>query len=248
MKGESNMSKKENHIDRREFIAAGSMVVAGLAIPAGKAVAATANAPALPMSVGFWGGAPRLIRRFISAPATLEAAKSVLTTDASLLSLGAKLSFRGISRAQTTSRRSVFIDWMQTADDGSRAPFFAFTHVEDGSGVRSSSALSFTTIVPSDGKLDFLVRSRVGAGPESATSVSFAINGAEGALKLNKGIYIFALSEREPEWRAIRFAEGMKADAFVTGGKPLLASAIDDRPVDFDYVVMTVGAASSAKE
>ena len=64
-------------------------------------------------------------------------------------------------------------------------------------------------------------------------------------MRLNRGVYIFAFTERAPDWRSIAFAEGMKADAFVTGGKSLLVSAVTDRPVDFDYVVMTVGAASS---
>jgi hypothetical protein len=238
------MSETKHHINRRDFIAASSVAVAGLAVPVGKAVAATTDASPLPLSVGFWGGAPRIMRRFISTPATFDAAQSVLTADASLFSLGARLSFRGISRV-TAQRRSVMIDWMQTGDDGSRVPFFAYTHMEDGTRVRSSTPSSFTIEPATQGTVDLAVRSRIDSGPETDQTVSFAINTAEGALRLNRGVYIFAFGERAPEWRAIRFAEGMKADTFVTGGKPLLASAIDDRPVDFDYVVMTVGAASS---
>lgn len=237
------MSDNKTHLNRREFIAAGSIAVAGLAIPAGRAVAAAGDAP-LSLSVGFWGGAPRMIRRFISAPATFDAAQSVLTGDPSLFSLGARLSFRGIHRAHTEQRRSVFIDALAKTTDGT-TPFFAFTHVEDGFGVRSSPPSGFTMDVDTQGTVDLNVRTRFGVQPEASTTVSFAINSAEGALKLNRGVYVFAFADRAPDWRSIRFAEGMKVDTFVTGGKALLASAIDDRPVDFDYVVMTVGAASS---
>jgi hypothetical protein len=237
------MSEKNHHINRREFIATGSLVVAGLAIPTGKAIAADGASP-LALSVGFWGGAPRMVRRFISAPATFDAAQSVLTGDPSLFSLGVKLSFRGIYRTQTDQKRSVLVDALQKTAD-STLPFFAFTHVEDGVGVRSSPPSAFSMDVDTQGTIDLSFRSRFGAQPEASTVVSFAINSADGALKLNRGVYIFAFADRAPEWRTVRFADGMTAAAFVTGGKPLLASAIDDRPVGFDYVVMTVGAASS---
>lgn len=242
------MSNETHHVNRRDFIAAGSLAVAGLALPTSKAIAATATAEALPFSVGFRGGVPRSIRRFLSATDTFDAAETILNSDATLFSLGAKLSFRGISTAHSQQRRAVFIDWVQTTGDGTSATFFAFTHVDDGKTARSSPPSKFELTVPTQGTVDLRVRSQVGTEAEAASTVAFAINSAAGAYRLNRGVYIIALTATKPDWRSIRFADGMNAGDFVTGGKPLLVSAITQRPVDFEYVVMTVGAASTAKE
>lgn len=236
------------NLNRREFIAAGSAAVAGLAVSSGRAFAAEPAAATSPLSlfVGYWGGAPRIMRRFITnAPATLDSAQSVLTGDPSLFSLGARISFRGLHRQQGSAPRSILIDAMQRTNEGARLPFFAFTHVEDRTGIRTSPPLSFTMNVQTEGTLDLVVRST--EATTSERTLSFAVNSADGALMLNRGVYVLALTNREPHWRAIRFADGARPDAFVTG-KQLLASAMDGQPVDFDYVVMTVGAASSPKE
>ena len=232
-------------VNRREFIAAGSLAVAGLAAPARKAIAATLSESPLAVSVGYWGGAPRIMRRFITnAPATFTAAESLLTGDPSLFSLGARISFRGVHRREGSPARSILIDAMQRTYDGSRVPFFAFTHVEDGIGIRTSPPSSFSISVETEGTFDLVVRSL--ATTTSARTVSFAINSADGALKLNRGVYVLALTDRQPQWRSIRFVDGGSAESFVTG-RPLLASAIDDQPVDFDFVIMSVGAASPAR-
>jgi len=246
MKGEADMSDKQNHVNRREFIAASSLAVAGLTVPSVALHAASKPAILLPISVGFWSAGAEVKGRKISTQTAFEPAKSLLSGDPSLFSTGARFAFRGFHRGANSDALAVMVDVIFEAYDGTKAPFFAFTHVEGRGRAGSSSRTAFTVPVPTQGAIDLAVRARRGSGPESGGTVSFAVNTAEGALKLNRGVYVFALGDRAPAWPTIKLADGANPDAFTSSSKPLLVSRIDGRDVDFDYIVMTVGAPSRA--
>ncbi len=211
MKGKSDMSDNENHINRRDFIVTGSLVVAGLTVPAIASAAAKPKTATLPLSVGFMG----------DTQTSFQAADKVLSGDPALFSLGARFSFRGMQRS-TTDALSVFIDVIYRTYDGADAPFCAFTHAEDQSRVSNSSPSGFLVPVPAQGTIDLTVKARRAALPEATTVVSFAVNTARNALKLNQGTYLFALTDRAVDWTSVR---------------------LDN--VNFDCVVMTVGAGSA---
>jgi hypothetical protein len=246
MKGASDMSEKGNHVNRREFIATSSLAVAGLSVPSVALHAASKPAILLPISVGFWSAGAEVKGRKISSQTAFDPAKSIASGDPSLFSRGARFAFRGLHRSVNSDSLAVMIDVIYEAYDGTKAPFFAFTHVEGRGHSGSSSRTAFNVPVPTQGAIDLAVRARRGSGPESGGLVSFAVNTAEGALKLNRGVYVFALGDRAPAWPTITMAAGANADTFSSSSKPLLVSRIDGRDVDFDYIVMTVDAASRA--
>jgi len=235
MKGESNMSKKnENHIDRREFIVTGSLAAAAMSLPS-IALAAPKAAPAvLGLSIGFLGETSR----------SFQAAESVLTGDPTLFSRNARFSFRGMQRFGG-ERVQVTVDVIYKTDVGD-LPFFAFTHSEQKKGAVSNSASSsFVVPVPTTGSIDLVVKGTRASSPEAQATVSFAVNSiGKSALKLNRGAYVFALSDRAVDWSAVSAADGIQASSFISGAKPLLLRTPSGKDVNFDYVVMTVRSAA----
>ena len=226
------MTKIENHFDRREFLITGSLAVAGLALPGVMHAAAKAPATTLPLSVGF-----------ISEGGTsFQAAASVLAGDPTLFSRDARFSFRGMQRS-ASDKMSVLVDAMFHTDVGD-IPFFAFTHFEAGKTASNSSPSSFRMAVPATGTIDFSITMKRPASPDLAGPVSFAVNSASNALKLNRGAYIFAITDHAVDWSAVSLADGTQPSAYVSGGKPLLLRTQSGQPVNFDYVVMTVRAGS----
>src|SRR5688572_3985172 len=107
MKGEPDMSEKKNHVNRREFIVTGSLVVAGLSMPTVASAAKQTNA-VLSLSIGFIGDPER---------ASLEAAEAALSGDPTLFSRGARFAFRGMQRF-AGDQLQVMIDVMYQTDQG----------------------------------------------------------------------------------------------------------------------------------
>ena len=125
-------------------------------------------------------------------------------------------------------------------------PFFAFTHSEPRRARPTTpSSSSFVMPVPTTGSIDLVVKGTRASSPEAQATVSFAVNTiGKSALKLNRGAYVFALSDRAVDWSSIRMADGVQASSFVSGAKPLLLRTASGKDVNFDYVVMTVRSAA----
>ncbi|HSP15265.1 MAG TPA: hypothetical protein VLV78_10985 [Thermoanaerobaculia bacterium] len=226
------MSNAEKHVNRRQFLVTGSLAVAGLTMPGVMHAAAKAPAAALPLSVGFLADASR----------SFQAAESILTGDPTLFSRSARFSFRGMRRFPSDNL-NVLIDVIFHTVAGD-VPFFAFTHPEAGKSVSNSSPASFLVPVPTTGAIDLSVKVRRASAPEVSGTISFAVNSVSDALKLNRGAYILAISDRAIDWTSVRLADGTQPSTFISGGEPLLLRTNDANEVSFDYVVMTVRAGS----
>jgi hypothetical protein len=227
------MSIVENQVGRREFLVTGSLAIAGLTLPGILLSATKSPAAALPLSVGFLGEGSNVF----------QAAETVPTGDPTLFSRGARFSFRGMQRFPGDNI-NVLVDAIFHTDVGD-FPFFAFTHIEVGKIVSNSSPTSFRMSVPTTGSIDFMMKVKRAASAEVAGPVSFAVNSTTGnVLKLNRGAYIFAISDRAVDWSAVVIAPGTQPSTYVSGGKPLLLRNPSGQQVNFDYVVMTVRAGS----
>lgn len=199
-------------INRREFVVSGSLGIAALTIP-GFARAASKSPARLAVSVGYLG----------ETGGAFEAAQKILTGDPTLFSRGARLSFGEMKRGGGDPLW-VFVDVIYRTIEGADVPFFAFTHTEEGGRVTNSSPSSFMVPVPTQGTIDLSIKARRVSTPEGTALISFAVNTAGQALKLNPGTYVFALADRV-DWSSVRL----------------------DQPTGFDYVVMTVRADSALK-
>ena len=229
------MSKNKKYIDRREFIVTGSLVAAAMSLPSAVMAAPKAASAVLGLSVGFLGE---------TAGGRFVAANSLLTGDPTLFSRGAGFSFRGMQRFPGDAMRAT-VDVIYHTDAGD-LPFFAFTHSEGKKGVVNNSApSSFVVPVPTTGSIDLSVKAARAASAEAQATVSFAVNtsGATSSLKLNRGAYIYAFSDRAVDWSSVRLANGAEPSTYLSGS-PLLLRMPSGQDVTFDYVVMTVRAAA----
>lgn len=233
MKGEPDMSQKKNHVNRREFIVTGSLVVAGLSMPTIASAAKQTNS-ALPLSIGFLAQ---------TGQTTFQAADGVLSGDPTLFSRGARFSFRGM-QPFSSDDLSVFIDVLFKTDQGT-FPFFALTHISRKKFRSTSNPANVTIDVPTQGTVDLSLTVRHGPGGDAVKVISFAVNTAGNALKLNRGTYIFAFTDRNLDWSTVRLADGANPATFITGAPPLLVRTNAGQEVNFDYAVLVVRAATS---
>src|SRR5512140_2444064 len=110
-------------VNRREFIVAGSMLVAGAAVFPAYATSSAATTGDSFLSVAFWGGASRLARRFPAVVPSLVDARSVTTSDPSLLQNGARISLRGFFAMDAAPKpRGVAFSVTYPTQDGSPGP------------------------------------------------------------------------------------------------------------------------------
>jgi hypothetical protein len=193
-------------IDRRTFIAVGSAAIAGLA-----ATPLVAQfPPAAVVSVGYrpFHSGRRAVRA--ATWSELVEASSLMSTEPSLMRTGARVSIRG-----KASRSAVTLDILHGADVvNGKVVFYAWTSESNG--------LSFNVPVEMEQTLDVAVTVN-----KTRELFAFTIANADGALKLNPGMYVFAIGEGTPSWSSLR----MERDVLKT---------IDGGEVGFDYVVMTV--------
>lgn len=210
-------------IDRRHFIVIGSTAVAGLAVlPLGAQTAG--SRPQV-----FVGFAPRVARsRAIGrSGAAIFAAETIATTEPSLARTGARFSFRGLQRRDAGSLK-LHLDVMHQADGvEAQVPFQAWTYDASARGIKSSNPVGFTVPVDSVRPLDLKFVVSTG-GADVNQRISFTVAGAEGAISLNSGSYIFAIAERAPDWSSLR----------IDGEK--LTHGHEGVPVAFDYLILSV--------
>lgn len=193
-------------IDRRTFIAVGSAAIAGLATtPLG-----AQSIPAAVVSVGYspFHSGRRAIRSV--SWRDLVQASSIMSTEPSFLRTGARVSIRG-----NAPRAAVTVDVHHGADlvDG-KVLFLAWRNESNG--------ISFNVPVEMDRTLDIAVTVN-----KLRQVFAFTVADAEGALKLNSGMYVFAIGERAPSWSSLRMESNVLKN-------------FDGSDVGFDHIVMTV--------
>lgn len=213
-----------NGIDRRNFIVLSTAAVAGLA--SSNLVAATT-----PGGPTVWVGYMRAAARRRTAGAFngggISSAEAITVSEPSFIRTGARLAVRTFRRSASTPL-SVTLDIHHHADSvAEKVPFQAWSHLTRGRDVLDSSPVSFVVPVEIDRTVDFAFKVRSAAG-ESARVISFTTGSVEGALKLNQGSYIFAISERAPDWNWLWLENGA------------LRSAVDSTAPSLDYFVVDV--------
>jgi hypothetical protein len=193
-------------LDRREFIKAGSLAAAGLALP-GPLLEAAPSPRALPvLSVGHSAGVPSAGERV-----RLRSAKDLLTGDPSFISQSARLRIGNFARAARFADAPggvdlavVFPSYGFRPEDYPQFRAWRFRHA---GGRRSTShAVSLTVpVTPADGlRMVFLAPQAAADGSQDLSVLALDTGVGSKVMKLQRGVYVVALreadGEREPNW------------------------------------------------
>jgi hypothetical protein len=229
--------------DRRTFIAASTVAVAGLAAPNAFAAEAVAEAPMV--AVGYFGGVAAVARRS-NARQSLIAAETLTTSDPSLVRTGARVSVRGLwQRPESRARRGSYAIEVNYAVAGAaeRLPFYAWMQATTVHGSTGASPASFIAPVDATGTVELNVR-RDG-GTDRAAKLSFSVTSRAGAYMLDRGTYVIAFLEAGdpiPDWRSMELvpeATSMEFDR--DAGLIRMRTITGSTPPSFDYIVVTFG-------
>lgn len=238
------------HLNRREFIVLSSTAAVGFAAAASATSLLGPNAaidrPFI--SVGFWTGAGRThgVRR--SGRPGLLPATSLTTSDASLISTGARASIRGFwTTAADTSARTVTLQVAYPALPGATKPLYNAWITALGPKGASSASNPVTFNVPVDAleTVDLIIETTSG-GVTRRDTVHFSTNPGQDRILLNRGVYVIAL-QREgdpvPNWSAVRLRDVSAERADPRGASPLLLDTFGSGPsVPFDYFLVSFDA------
>lgn len=236
-------------IDRRTFIVSGSAAVVALAAPRAKAAVAD---PAL-LSVGYWGGVPRLQRRS-GIRGSLIAAEKLTTSDPSLIRDDAQITVRGLWQApqNRATRVRYTIDALFPSDGlESKAPVYAWAYSTMQRTAAASSLATFRYPVEAQGVVE-LRFGKTTADAERVANVSFAVTRTDGALMLDRGTYVFAFLDSgtpAPDWSAVELVPGTNASEFeADAGLIAVRSGSSLMKPWFDYLVISFDSHSEPKK
>ena len=246
-------------LQRREFLALGSVAMAGVAASSlSGQVLRVALAPArvVPLlSVGYFAGTlPELA---VGGAGRVIAAESLSAGDGSLAESGIRLRVHGLSRAagRQPEAGTIGLNTLYRVGD-TRVSQLSWSCSTSARGVQQASLASFVVPVDAGTPLELAVSSRAllpaGASSLAGTEVArqdlgiveangrsiaaLSLGSARGAMKLRRGTYLVALrsseQQRQPDWLSIRFAAPSE------GAAPRLLQA--RAPVSFDYLTLSV--------
>jgi hypothetical protein len=246
-------------LQRREFLALGSVAMAGVAASSlsGQVLrAALAPARVVPLlSVGYFAGSiPDLAA---GGAGRVISAESLSAGDGSLAESGIRLRIHGLSRAAGRQPEAGMIGLNTLYRIGNtRVPQLSWSCSTSAKGVQQAVLASFVVPVDAGSPLELAVSSRAlqsvaaasFAGTDAArhdlgiveangrSIAAFSLGAARGAMKLRRGTYLLALrssqQQRQPDWLSIRFAAPSE------GAAPLLLQG--GAPVSFDYLTLSV--------
>lgn len=238
----SERPRLSSEINRREFVVIGGTAVVATAV--GLPARAAQNANDTEVSVGYFSGAPGISRRFHFTPTFVDAS-SVLSGEPSFFSNDPVVRVAGYWRAETASSDEfVSLDVLyEMPGYAEKAAFFAWSGRVRGARLEGASPVRFRVPVAAVGTTDLIIqRTAPGAAPRRSV-VSFAVNsGVEGTLRLNRGLYAFALlraGEPAPDWRAVEIASDRTSEKTDLTRESLLVDALGN-PVTFDYLLLSV--------
>ena len=238
----------KSRINRREFIVLTSTAAAGMAAIAAASpldkVQAVSDTPFV--SVGFWDGPSKLARRFAAVVPTLQPASDLTTSDPSLLARGARLSLRGFFASAAGPRpRAISISVAYPAIEGTKPVYLAWASSVGKSRTASSNPVAFNVPVAAEQSIDIIVDRSI-AGTTQRAIVPLALNPGGNSLRLNRGVYVFAVlsgaDQATPSWAAMRVRDQVSAATIDPNGAGLIVSdsLFGSDAVPFDYFVLTV--------
>lgn len=231
-----------SEINRREFVVIGgaAVVVSAVGLPAR---AAQNPSDTTEVSVGYFSGAPGISRRFRFTPTFVDAA-SVMSGEPAFFSNDPVVRVAGYWRASAAAAEEfVSLDVLyEMPGIEEKAAYYAWSGRVRGQRLDGASPVRFRVPVAPVGTTDLVIaRTSPGAAPRRSV-VSFAVNsGAQGTLRLNRGLYAFALlraGEPAPDWRTIEIASDRTAESTDLTRESLLVDAMGN-PVTFDYLLLS---------
>ena len=246
-------------LQRREFLALGSIAVAGVAASglSGQVLrVALAPARVVPLlSVGYFAGSFSDLAA--GGAGRVLSAESLSAGDGSLAESGIRLRIHGLSRAAGRQPEAGTIGLNTLYRVGNtRVPHLSWSCSTYAAGEQQKRSASFIVPVDAGSPLELAVSSRALL---PATAASFAaadvarqdlgiveangrsiaalsLGAARGAMKLRRGTYLLALrnseKQRQPDWLSVRFAAPSE------GAAPVLLQG--GAPVSFDYLTLSV--------
>lgn len=267
---------KSSHLDRREFIALSSAVLAGVAMSANAEQLLPASLSPL-LSIGYFPGLPKDFKAYGQArQLDCVSAQSLPTGDPSLIRSGAKVRVeafrRGAGSSPGTFALALTVRFRLSRESDATTPFVAWTYRNDGRLSTESAPSSFYVPVEADDGMQFgLLRSSVlprrrrsVTNPVSASSVpvdalirsasdaesrfGLTLDSDASAPKLVPGTYFIALrtdsEQKDVQWSSVRIADVAKGQTLDT--YLYERNVLGDRPVSFDYIVLTIAPAERA--
>jgi hypothetical protein len=273
----TNQKSHASHVNRREFIAISSVVIAGAAVNARAAQLPASVSPLL--SIGYFPGLPKDFSNYAQArQLDVMPAASLPTGDPSFLQTSALVRVEGFRRAKSLEAvdadYALVVRYRLSYENGATTPFVAWTRHSEGKVSSSSSPSSFIVPVDADTPLQFeLLRSAVlprrrrgvsipvqSSGVPADTLIrnandaesrfALALSGDEKTPKLASGTYFIALRSAADQ-KEPEWANIRLAD---TARGQMLDSAylyernvMGDRVVNFDYLVITIAHGAAAQ-
>lgn len=241
-------------LNRRQFVALGSVTMAGMA------ASLPLHGAALPgsfVSVGYTAGRTRLRigGRGSSAPSSFIDAATLPGGNPEFFRSGAGVRLHGFTRSTPPPvPERIDVDLLfPIAGEADAAPFHAFSSVAGGGREMTASPVRFTVPAESTGAVALAIERRVAdaSQPGERIVIPMTVNDLGGSsLKLTDGLYAIAMlrpGDRSPDWPAIR------TDVAISPHRKEAVHLVHDVfgetvPVGFDYFLLSVAAADASEE